>query len=71
MLLVRGQDTTVIQRVIGMLVCLCHETVIRSVVGRLVNPTLGGKDIKWSDDCLVLSVILLIETFSLHGHAHL
>ena len=30
-----------------------HETVILGVVGRLTNPTLGCKEIKWSDICSV------------------
>ena len=42
-------------------ICLCHETVILTVVGRLVNPKLGCKDIKWSDICPVRSVILFVQ----------
>ena len=33
--------------------CLCHETVIPIVVGRLMIPKLGCKGIKWSDTCPV------------------
>ena len=45
-------------------ICLCNETVILSVVGGLMNLTLGCKDIKWSDDCLVLLVNLSIQLFT-------
>ena len=38
----------------------CHGTVILRVVGRLMNPTHGCKEIMWSDTCLVLLVILLL-----------
>ena len=39
--------------------CVCDETVILRVVGRLTNPTLGCKDIKWSDASLVDSDIFV------------
>ena len=36
---------------------------------RIVNPTLGCKDIKWSDNRLVLSVILFIQLLNcMHVH---
>ena len=46
-LLVRKQDTTVIQsKILNAWRHVRHETVILRVVGRLMNPTLGCKDIK-------------------------
>ena len=39
-------------------VCLRREAVILRVVVRLMNPTLGCKDLMWPDNCLVFSVIL-------------
>ena len=52
-LLVRGHDTT----------CVSRNRDFR-VVGSLVNPTLGCKDIQCTDTCLVLSVILFIQLFN-------
>ena len=40
-----------------------HESVISRVVDRILNPTLGCKDIKWSDTCLVFSAILFVQLF--------
>ena len=46
-----------------------HETVILKVVARLMNPTLGCKELKkCSETCLVLSVILFIQLCQLLGH---
>ena len=42
----------------------CHETRIPRVVGSLVNQSLGCNDIKWSDTCLVISVILFTSVCS-------
>ena len=44
-------------------ICLSHETVILEVVGRPMNPTLRCKDIKWSDNNLLRSVILTIQLY--------
>ena len=42
--------------------CVGHETAILRAVGRLKNPTLRCKDIKRSDNCLVLSVMFTLVT---------